>query len=300
MISRRFIGVFVLFVMSVATPLSGSRADAAGDRFVSASIECVRELGAEPGLPVINVTVENQSGLTLYIAYLQAFGAGPILETGPTGLRLENPVVDQVVEIPNGESATYNPIWAGVDLKRSDVIVALIVTSAGNFLPSCSEDGSSQTYTYDADTPQLEGEEAEESARIAAATIGQLESWRAYPALYTLLYPGAQDAISFDQIACWYAERFGPPATGDVSTIYSTEVKKVEWETWTWTVTGEEFQQSAVVTYAQEVGKSAKSAEALESDMHLVRVDGIWRWFFGSSAEGVARLTGNCEIPATS
>ena len=133
---------------------------------------------------------------------------------------------------------------------------------------------------------------------IAAEAIGQLEAWRAYPALYALLHPDAQEAVSFAAMTCWYSVRFGPPHTDETQTIFSTEATDVAADDWTWGVNGTTYDGSAEVTYEQAIGQS-EDAEPDESVMHLVEVDGVWRWFFGGSAEGVAGLATDCELPET-
>jgi hypothetical protein len=298
MLVRRTIGCLLLFLVAFAAPVFAPTASAASKRTVTATIECIRVADSDSRLPQINVTIENHSGLPLTIAYLQSFGAGPNMDHGLSGLRLEDPKVGSTYEIADGDKETFEPVWAGVDIHRSDVIVALVVTSAGILLPSCDKDGT-QTLTLDEQVPGNDDDLAEESAGIAATTIGQLESWRAYPALYALLYPDAQAAISFNQIACWYAERFGPPVNDGVNSIFSTTVDKVDWASWEWKVSGEKFEQSAVVSYSQAIGVTAVSTEQAAGVMHLVQIDGIWRWFFGSSAEGIKSLPSDCGLPAT-
>ena len=97
---------------------------------------------------------------------------------------------------------------------------------AGAFLASCS-DTEPQTYTYEeTTTPVKESDEAAESAEIAALTIGQLESWRAYPALYTLIHPDVREKISFKQITCcttsWISPRLRAlPSASSRRRVYS-------------------------------------------------------------------------------
>jgi hypothetical protein len=295
MIDRRWFGSFLLTLAILATPLLSARTvGAQEERFVSAAVECVRVLDAEGPLPTVEVTIENQSDLTLHIAFVQSFGTLRSDEGSLPGLSLARPERISVTELPDGESVTLEAPWNGGELKKSDTIVAMIVTSAGIFLPGCGDE-EPQRMTYDGETPDGASAQDAESAAIAAATLGQLESWLAYPALYALLHPDARSEVPYLAMACWYDLRFGAAAGDERQTIYSTEVKEVGREPWTWAVTGEAYEESAVVNYEQVIG-TAPDAEPTEASMHLVQVDGIWRWFFGGSAEGIEKMPRNCDL----
>jgi hypothetical protein len=299
MINWRHAGISLIVCSALAGQFFAPMpAVAAEDRYVSVGATCVRDISSESLFPTVEVTIENESGLTLSISYLHSFGSPPDSARTLTGLKMEDPGDLPVETIPDGETVTHEATWGGGDLTRSDTVSVLAVTSAGVFLSSCNDE-EPHTYVYEGDTPIVEGEEAEESATIAALAIGQLESWRAYPALYSLIHPEARERISFEQITCWYVERYGPPVTDDVQTIFSTEVSKVVWADWTWNVSGTLFEESAEITYSQSSGFSPEESESVEAVMHLVREDGLWRWFFGSSAEGVAAMSSSCDLPAT-
>lgn len=293
---RSWIGSLLLTLAVLATPLLGARtAGAQDERFVTAEVECLRLLDAEGPLPTIEVTIENQSGLTLRIAYLQSFGTLRSDDGSLNGLSLAKPKKISVTDLPDGESVTLEAPWSGRELKRSDTIVALIVTSAGVFLPACGDE-KPQRVTYGGETPDGARAEDEESARIAAAALGQLESWLAFPVLYALLHPDARSEVPYMAMACWYDRQFGAAAGDKRQTIYSTAVKEVGRESWTWAVTGEAYDESALVSYEQVIGTSP-DAKPTEASMHLVQVDGIWRWFFGGSAEGIANMPQDCDLP---
>ncbi len=300
MINWRLVVTSLLLGSAVVAPhLSPARGIAADERYVTVAATCLRDVSSESLLPTVEVSIENESGLPLHIAYLQAFGTSPNRETELPGVKLEDPGILPVQEIPAGKTVVQEAVWGGVELTRGHEVVVLAVTSAGAFLASCS-DTEPQTYTYEeTTTPVKESDEAAESAEIAALTIGQLESWRAYPALYTLIHPDVREKISFKQITCWYVERYGPPVTDTVQTIFSTEVSEVAFADWTWKVTGTEFKDSAEITYSQISGIAPDKGEPVEAEMHLVREEGLWRWFFGSSAEGVAGLSDSCTLPET-
>jgi hypothetical protein len=295
MIERRWFGNLLLTLAILATPLLSARTGGAQEaRFVTAAVECVRVLDAEGPLPAVEVTIENQSDLTLRIAYVQSFGTLRSDDGSLPGLSLAKPKKISVTELSDGERVTIEAPWNGGELKRSDTIVALIVTSAGVFLPACGDE-EPQRMNYDGETPDGASAQDAESAAIAAATLGQLVSWLAYPVLYALLHPDARSEVPYMAMACWYDQRFGAAAGDERQMIYSTEVKEVGHEPWTWAVTGDAYEDSAVVSYEQVIGTSP-DAEPTEASMHLVQVDGIWRWFFGGSAEAIAKMPKECGL----
>lgn len=296
MYRRRLIGSLLLGLAILATSLPVTRPAAAQDeRYVSASVECVRLLDADGPLPTIEVTIENRSAVPVNIAYLQAFGTLRTDDVALTGLSLARPERIKVTELPDGESITVEAPWIGGELRRSDRIVALIVTSAGVFLPACGDE-EPQRVTFNGDAPDGREEAEAEGARIAAEALGQLESWLAYPVLYALLHPDARSEVPYLAMACWYDNRFGRSAGDDRQTIFSTEVTNVDRETWTWNVTGEEYDDSALVEYEQVIG-TEPDVEPTPASMHLVIVDGVWRWFFGGSADGLKQMPRDCDLP---
>jgi hypothetical protein len=126
-------------------------------------------------------------------------------------------------------------------------------------------------------------------------TLGQLESWRAYPALYQLLHPDAQAAVPFEAMACWYAERYGLPSDPLVTLVFDNAVDAVSFAPWTWQVSGATYPNAAAVDYRQTVGTIVQSEEVATS-FHLVEVDGQWRWFFGVSRDALAALPTTCDL----
>jgi hypothetical protein len=294
---RFLIGSLLLALATLATSLPIARTAGAQDeeRYVAASVECVRQLNAEGPLPMIEVTIENQSSIPLSIAYLQSFGTLRTDDVTLTGISLAKPDRISVSELADGESVTVEAPWIGGELKRSDRIVALIVTSAGIFLPACGDE-EPQRVTFNGEAPDGREEQEAEGARIAAESLGQLESWLAYPVLYVLLHPDARSEAPYLAMACWYDTRFGSSAGEERQTIFSTDVTKVDREAWIWGVTGEEYADSALVEYEQVIGAEPE-AEPTASSMHLVLVDGIWRWFFSGSADGLKDMPKDCGLP---
>lgn len=276
-----------------ASLLLPSSISAEGERFVTIAAQCVAP--KDGGLlPDVQVRIENDSGLTVTVGYAGAFG---ITEGAVQGFSLAEPEMPEIVAIANTKSASVKAPWIGGELRRSSTVAVMVVTSAGVFLPACGADEEPLRFEYAGDLPKLGEEEDAESAQIAAEMIGQLESWLAYPALYSLLHPEARAQIPYAAIACWYQERFGPPVKGDAKTIYSTKATDVVFEDWTYAVSGTLFEGSASVTYEQKTGVFPDEDPVEPAEMHLVRVAGLWNWFFGASAEGVAALKTDCDLP---
>jgi hypothetical protein len=95
-----------------------------------------------------------------------------------------------------------------------------------------------------------------------AETIGKLESFEAYRAVYAMLHPDVRANVPFEAMACSYAALFGPPQTDETLTIYSTEVTDVTWVNWTWPANDTPFASVAEVAYTQKIGLFPKSEES--------------------------------------
>ena len=74
-------------------------------------------------------------------------------------------------------------------------------------------------------------------------------------------------------------------------------VTKVKLLDWTWGVHGKTYTDAAEVTQTQTIGVPPKDGEPDDSTIHLVSEAGVWRWFFGSTPEGVAGLSDSCKLP---
>ena len=246
--------------------------------------------------PAVEVTIENDADLRVYVPYAGAFPSAQAIGPGGfPGLVQEAPERTTVETVADGDTLTIEVPWVGARIRQGDIEVAVVVTSAGVALPSCG-DARPTTLTLPAQTPRTSGEEGAESATIAAETIGQLESGLAYPALYALLHPDAQTLIPFEGVACWYAERFGPPVERETDVICSTRVDDVTFVEWTWGGNGETYSPTAEIVYTQEIGPSPAGGEPVQATEHLVRENGFWRWFFGGSPEALSGQTTECGL----
>lgn len=250
---------------------------------VTASVECVDVSQVDEGS--IEVTIDNQSGMPIAVSHVEPFITGQAFNPE---WEMTDPGNTRTRTVEDGDRLTIDVTWNQVRME-GELGAALVVTSAGILLPMC--DGRE----VDLERPLGNDPVSDEDlARIAAETIGALEMWRAYPALYALLHPDAQDLIPFETIACWYADQFGLPGEWK-DTVFGTTVLDVTFDDWTWSVTGEEYDNAAEITYEQEIGTMANT-ETIESTMHLVSEDGQYRWFFGADLDTIESMPTDCDL----
>ncbi len=286
----------LLFVFGLASLGIIAPVTAAADRVVTARAACDGHGGAN-AIPDMIAQVTNQSGKRLYVIYVVGFSTSEAIGTrGLDGLQQAETPEQQIVTIEQGESATLVAPWAGREPRDHEVFVALILTSAGMLLPACGPNES--RLTIDGPLPVVAGEEGRESATAMAKMIGSLESLKAYPALFALLHPDSRALTSFGAVACSYAAIYGPPVTKTTRTIYSTNVKDVTFVDWSWPVSGETYDSAAEVSYTQTTGVFPHQDEPTAGVEHLVRVDGIWRWFFGTDEVSLQNAPAECGLPA--
>ena len=265
-------------------------ASAQSTRTVTASARCL-EAGASRQ-PEVAVTLTNQSGGPVTVSYVHGFTTGQVF--APV-MRMVDPESMAPVVVQDGETTTITAPWDDLGDAAGSLGGALVVTSAGALVPGCSD------RPVDADARQLGPMPAtdDEARRKAIAStvqmLGQLESWRAYPALYQLLHPDAQAEVSFAALACWYAGQFGLPGDPLEMMVFGSTVDSIDFGPWTWAVTGESYADAAEVVYTTKVGTIA-AAEETTATMHLVAADGQWRWFFGTSPESLAAMPTDCGL----
>lgn len=290
---RLCLGLVCLTIASTIG-LSDGPATAAGRQWL-VTAECSGLAGGSSH-PKVRVTIENQTGLLLHVAYAGSFATSPAVGAELTGLRLADPGPLTIVDIRDGATVTVNAPWAGGDVKDSTVVVALVVTSGGIALPNCGSLNATAVRVT-GPLPTVAGEEGEESAMIAAQTIGQLEAWRAYGPLYALLHPDARAQFSFEQIACWYVDQYGLPGAKGATTIDATTVDDVSFVNWTWAGGLTEYTGAAEVTVTQSLVIPPGDKTTTTYVEHLVRVNGVWRWFFGTAVDSTAHRTESCGLP---
>jgi hypothetical protein len=276
----------VLFLSGLAVP-NGSRA--AEERTITASARCLEATADDE--PTVEVTIVNRTGASVRVGYVHGF-------TTPQVFSVLQNVVDpgrgNDVTIKDRETRILSAPWDDLRDGAGYFGAALVVTSAGVLVPGCSDRPADADTLTLGPAPGSSSALKREQVEIAARMIGQLESWRAYPALYSLLHPDAQEEVPFAAVACWYAGEYGLPGTPDNHIVRSTEPTDVTFGPWTYGVTGETY-DAAEVTYRQKIG-SMVSSDTVETVAHLVKEGGLWRWFFGANAEAVAALPTDCDL----
>jgi hypothetical protein len=288
---RKALEVLLLVPCLVGSAFGGLAPAAAqsSGRSVTATAECVTVSQVDEGS--IEVTVANEAGMPVTVTYVEPFITGQAFSPEWT---MTDPGATRTRTVEGGDRLTLTVTWNDI-VRQGEIGAALVVTSTGALMPMC--DGKEVGLTRPlGPEPDSDDEADKELATIAVETIGALEMWRAYPALYALLHPDAQDLIPFEAIACWYAGQFGLPAKWK-DTVFSTTVLDVSFDDWTWSVNGEEYADAAGIAYEQEIGTMA-SAETVESSMHLVLEDGQYLWFFGSSLDSIESLPTTCDLSA--
>ena len=282
-----FLALVALVVTSLSLP---GFAAAQSTRSVTASARCFDTDAGEQ--PEVAVTLTNRTGDALIVSYVHGFTTS---QAFVPMMRMEQPGAVAPVVVADGETQTLRARWDDLGDPPGFIGGALVVTSAGALVPACSERAVDADELQLGPAPTSEEEAREEAVTIAVETIGRLESWRAYPALYQLLHPDAQAEVPFATLACAYAAQFGLPTDPLVTMVFANTVDDVTFEPWTWTVNGETYPDAAAVDYRKQVGSIAESEEVATS-MHLVEADGQWRWFFGASQEALAALPSDCDL----
>jgi hypothetical protein len=133
-----------------------------------------------------------------------------------------------------------------------------------------------------------------EWAAATAVHMTELEVAGDYQRLYAWMHPDARAVIPQEAMEGWYRGVFAqrPPVWMTVDDVQLVE--------WTWEVTGKVYPSAAEVTFRQRFEDGAET----EGITHLVRDNGVWRWFFGGSREFVeeqiTRYGGTSSNVATS
>lgn len=283
--------ILILAALLVTMPALALPARAAtAERTVTATARCVEDSASGPAHVVVAIT--NDSGLPIRISYVHGWTTGQAFN--PTFL-MRDPGEITTYSIDPGNSLVVRAPWDDLRTTNGEVGMAIVVTSMGVLAPIC--DGRAAGLERPLGPKPTNGTEAvNELATVAAETIGWLEMWRAYPALYALLHPDARAEASFRQVACWYANMYGIP-TGWKDGVFSTKVLDLSFGAWTWSVNAKEYPYTASVTTEQEIGTLASSAPIINTT-HLVsdQGDGQFRWFFDPGTVDNISQTGRCDL----
>ena len=283
----RFVALAAALVLALAPQTLGSAQPA---RIVTATARCQE---ASAGLqPEVEVTVANHSGAPLTVSYVHGF-------TTTQAFMVLMRMVDQgdisPVVIPDGATRTVRAAWDDLRQGPGTLGAALVVTSAGALVPGCSDRPVDADEILLGPEPTSDDAARREAITIATQTLGRLESWRAYPALYQLLHPDARAEVPFAAVTCWYVEQYGLPSDAERPQVFGAEVDEITFGPWTWGVTRETYPDAAAVTYRQMVGAIARTEEVAAA-MHLLSAEGQWHWFFGANRAALDALPTDCDL----
>jgi hypothetical protein len=120
----------------------------------------------------------------------------------------------------------------------------------------------------------------ERAVQITAEAIFGLAAERKFNAMYDRIHPDAHQIVPRAAAVGTFSELYSILQAGE------SEIVDIDFEDWTWGVTGQEYEHAAAVEFTQPYVENGKK-KLLEDTMYLVSVQGDWRWFFGSSREFV-------------
>jgi len=114
------------------------------------------------------------------------------------------------------------------------------------------------------------------AAAVAARELSVLEADRDFDALYEHMHPDALAVVPRSAVVGWYESYFEERETSEL------EVTGVEFEPWTWPVTGVMYDDAVTVKFVQPYTVDGVDTD-VSGEVHLVPFDEEWGWFFGAS-----------------
>ncbi|HEU0164137.1 MAG TPA: neutral zinc metallopeptidase [Thermomicrobiales bacterium] len=112
----------------------------------------------------------------------------------------------------------------------------------------------------------------EAAVRVAVSDLNRFEQDGNPEALYDRMAPDARNVMPRSVWVAWYGlePRLVPTATPAVSSI--------DFGSWTWDVTGDDYDDVATVAVTQTGTLNGKSTSQNQT-LHFLSVDGKWKWF---------------------
>lgn len=154
-------------------------------------------------------------------------------------------------------------------------------TDAATLQPTASATKTTAGDSTDTSPSKTKSSEARQQDANAAAKvvvdISRLEMLGEFNAVYDLIHPDARAVVPRGAAVGWYRNEIGPRGPR------LAKVVSVRFVTWKWKVTGKTYKNTAIVTFQQHF----RDGSVDESVMRLVKHDGEWRWFFGTSKQFV-------------
>jgi hypothetical protein len=118
-------------------------------------------------------------------------------------------------------------------------------------------------------------------ATFTAEEIFRLAYERKFNAMYDRIHPDAHAVVPRAAAVGTFEELYAIVQAG------RSQIKEVEFGSWTWAVTGQNYPYAAFVRFEQPYTDTDGSEKLLDDTMYLVKNDGEWRWFFGASKDFV-------------
>lgn len=141
---------------------------------------------------------------------------------------------------------------------------------------------------------QVRADEARDlrEATFSAEEILRLAYERKFNAMYDRIHPDAHAVIP------------RAAATGAFDMIYEEtdaglgKTTSAELVDWTWGVTGQRYAGAVGVSFDQPYVDENGNEQTLQDTMYLVKSEGDWRWFFGSSPGFVQSMIDQFGVPS--
>lgn len=150
-------------------------------------------------------------------------------------------------------------------MRRGILVRVVLLIVLGGWLPLAPGTAAAQGTAGD-----------ERAVAATARAISRLEADEAFGALYDRLHPDVRAEVPREVLVGWYEAQFAGSRTAELSVI------DVEFEPWTWAVTGERYPRAAAVSFTQPYIVGGERSE-VAGVLYLVEADGEWRWFWGTS-----------------
>ncbi len=123
------------------------------------------------------------------------------------------------------------------------------------------------------------------AAANAARELSVLEADRDFDAIYERMHPDALAVVPRSAVVGWYETYFSDRETSEL------DVTAVEFEPWTWEVTGVTYDDAVTVKYDQPYTVDGVVSD-VTGEVHLVPFGDEWGWFFGASRAFVDEQVG--------
>jgi hypothetical protein len=118
-------------------------------------------------------------------------------------------------------------------------------------------------------------------ATFTAQEILRLAYERKFNAMYDRIHPDAHEVVPRAAAIGVFKAAYAETNAGEATVTGSKLVA------WTWPVTGKTYDRAVEISFEQPYTDDDGNQQLLQDRMYLVKAEGEWRWFFGSSKEFV-------------